>query len=141
MNEEKQDSFFNGFIKYFILGGILVFVLGSFIPDLWDKFTNKPESFITEDSSTYISTKRDGWELTLYSSDRPNFEYEFESIKGFNSKDACLSSGVDRTSEGGSFECSYRCKTQSSTFKVDGETIKDETDICEIVCDKNGCRE
>lgn len=112
----------------------IIGVLGYFF---WQNYSNKPESFSTEDFESYTTEKRDNWDLFLYSSDSPDSDYLISSTKGFVSQDACISEGVSKRINGGSFECSYKCKTQYTTFQ--GKS--DQFELCEKTCDDGGCRE
>jgi len=129
MDEDKKNN--SGWIVLFII--IFIFVAVK----VWNNFSNKPEYFDTEGMSSYTTEKRDDWELSLYSSENPNTDFLMDKIKGFSSKDTCLAEGVSRRIKGGSFECSYKCKTQYTN--IGG--YKDQVDICEKVCDDGGCRD
>lgn len=105
----------------------------------WYKnYTNKPEFFETDGFSSYTSEKRDGWELWIYSTNAPNTDYEIFEQLGLSSKEQCVSEGLARTREGGSYQCGVNCYTSSSQIE-DFDSI--DVEICELICDKSGCRE
>lgn len=115
----------------------ITIVIGIIVFWLFSSNSNKPESFSSGDISSYTTSKRDYWDLFIYSSENPDTDYQTDTIRGFATKSACIEEGLNKTRSGGSYECGYKCKTQYSQIK----DHKSEVDICETVCDDGGCRD
>jgi len=67
---------------------IIILLAGYFF---WQNYSNKPEYYSTDDLNIYTTEKRDNWELSLYSSENPDTYYLIDNIKGFATKDGCIS--------------------------------------------------
>lgn len=105
--------------------------------DAYENYKNRSEYFKTDTTEFYKSKRREGWELRIYSGDQQYKDFEVGEFLGL-SKDTCISEGLARTRNAGSYSCGYQCYTSETTFE-DG--IVDSTNVCKIICDKNGCRE
>jgi len=122
----------NGYIA-----GVVIVLLAISGWNWYKNYTNKPESFVTDGLSSYTSETRKGWELWIYSSDTPDTDNTIDEARGL-SKDVCMAEGLARTRGSGSFQCGKNCYTSSITLDG-GEPMV--TEICEIMCEKSGCRE
>lgn len=98
---------------------------------------SRSSTYIGDDVYLHTTAKRDGWNLFIYSTDTPDIDYQVDTIRGFMSEESCLSAGHERTRLGGSYECGYKCKTQTS--RVGDQNIT-SYDVCEEVCGGRGCR-
>jgi len=70
------------------------------------------------------------WTLFLYSSPRPNTDYQTSKIEGYSRKTECLEKGLT-LKKNGSFECGYDCRYRDEYLMS----------ICGKVCDSGGCRD
>lgn len=127
----------DGHHSNWVIYTIIIIIIGIIVFWLFSSNSNKPESFSSGDISSYTTSKRDYWDLSIYSSENPDTDYLIEKIKGFATKSACIEAGLSKTSTKGSYECGYKCKTQYTQIK----DSKNQVDICEKVCDAGGCRD
>ena len=116
--------------------GAVIFMLAYFGWNLYKDYKNKPSFYQSDDLSSYQSAKREGWDLWIYSTESPDTDYVIDEFFGLT-KELCLTEGLARTRTGGSYQCGKNCYTVETTL---GENT-DVTDVCEIMCEKSGCRE
>jgi hypothetical protein len=125
----------SGFKSFFI--GAFIFILIFLGWDWLKEYTNKPKFYESDDMSSYTSARRKGWDLWIYSTDTPNTEHEIFEQLGLSSKSQCMTEGLARTRNGGSYQCGYNCYSTTSQFqKFDPVNI----DVCETICERSGCR-
>ncbi|MFA6415858.1 MAG: hypothetical protein WCW47_03840 [Candidatus Paceibacterota bacterium] len=120
----------------YVIGGVIV-VLAIVGWNWFKEYNNKPKYFNSDKISSYTSAKRKGWELWVFSTDKPNTDYQIFDQLGLSSKSQCVSEGMARTRNSGSYQCGYNCYTSSS--KVE-DFEPNTVEICELICDRSGCR-
>ena len=123
-------------IESFLVGFGLIY-LAMMGWDWYKEYTNKPKFYSSENLSSYTSARRKGWVLWTFSTDKPNTEFETFRQRGLSTKHQCMSEGMARTREAGSYQCGNNCYTSESTLKG---TDPVSVEVCELICDADGCR-
>ena len=116
---------------------LIISIMTFFGLELFEKQTNKSEFYEGDGYSYFKSVRREGWELWIYSTDKPDTDNITFNQRDLSSREQCMTEGLARTRERGSYQCGYNCYSIKSEFK----DIRPATvDVCEIVCETNGCR-